>query len=101
MSNKSLLTQNSVKEYKRGKSNLLRMYQANYCLFAYPNGNIEFTKNRFGPNGLINKTEDLISMFSDMIAEHKFRRTSNSLFKETAKKQIELSIKKVLEGDFE
>ena len=87
---------------RKGPYSLEKVYMSNVVLYSYPNGIVEVAKNRFSSeNGNIEDTETVIKIFAKIIAHHKFRKTSNKLFKETLADQIEKAINKLVQGDYD
>lgn len=84
-------------------SNLLRLFNSQYALYAYVDGKVEIVKNKRGGRhvGPDVPIESIVHVMADMIACNKFKETKNTLFQEALAEEIEKAVNKVLKGKYD
>ena len=77
-----------------------KMYNAAYCFYVYPDGSIEIAKNRWEDVKGIVEIDQVIPIFSKLLADLKFKDTNLEMFKEGLSDLLREAINKTLEGDY-
>jgi len=79
---------------------LQKMHNAAYCFYIYPDGSIEIAKNRWEDvKGLVS-IEQVIPIFSKIIADLKLKDTKLDMFKEGLCQLLHEEITNTLKGDY-
>lgn len=81
-------------------SSAQKLYRSAYCFYVYPNGKIEVAKNRW--EGIIGMAdiEDIIPIFSKVIADLRLKDTNLDMFKEGLSELLQEAITNTLKGDY-
>ena len=80
-------------------SSLQKMHNAAYCFYVYPDGSIEIAKNRWEDvKGLVD-IDQVIPIFSKVIADLKLKETELVMFKEGLSELLQEAIKNTLKGE--
>ena len=80
-------------------SSIQKMHAAAYCFYVYPDGSIEIAKNRWEDvKGLVD-IEQVIPIFSKVIADLKLKETELVMFKEGLSELLQEAIKNTLKGE--
>ncbi len=81
-------------------SSVQKLYRSAYCFYVYPNGKIEVAKNRW--EGIVGMAdiEDIVPIFSKVIADLRLKDTNLDMFKEGLSKLLQEAITNTLKGDY-
>ena len=81
-------------------SSIQKLHSAAYCFYVYPDGSIEIAKNRWEDvRGLVD-IDQVIPIFSKVLADLKLKDTELVMFKEGLSKLLQDAINNTLKGDF-
>ena len=77
-----------------------KLSNAAYCFYVYPDGSIELAKNRWEDVKGIVDIDQVIPIFSKLIADLKLKDTNLDMFKEGLSQLLQEAIETTLKGDY-
>jgi hypothetical protein len=77
-----------------------KLYKCAYSFYVYPNGEVEIAKNRWQDIKGNVDIEELVPIFSKILADLKLKDTNLDMFKEGLSELLQEAIKPILEGNY-
>jgi len=90
----------SAGHHVKRPASMEKMYNAAYCFYVYPDGSIELAKNRWEDVKGIVDIDQVIPIFSKLIADLKLKDTELVMFKEGLSELLQEAINNTLKGDY-